>query len=209
MTRRCRDRVSSTTESCNHLGDASDDPSSSHNLLGRQLSSSITFLRSVECHVPTLANVNVRTVRTGGTNVQKLLISSVRPRNTQAHQFRLGFSGKKKSVRRNNGWVCSVLLDEARAGPRDVATAHFSSEALLSYRVCIDWVLITGFFLFGRWDQVGPDAHTNRRLSVTCYDPLPRDVRQRLPTALFRSQRSSPLTPPSSNPSSADADADE
>jgi tRNA threonylcarbamoyladenosine dehydratase len=44
-------------------------------------------------------------------------------------------------------------------------------------------------------------------LSATHYDPLARAVRQRLRAVLSRSERSSPPTPPSSDPSSADADA--
>jgi tRNA threonylcarbamoyladenosine dehydratase len=46
-------------------------------------------------------------------------------------------------------------------------------------------------------------------LSATHYDPLARAVRQRLRALLSCSQRSSPPMPPSSDPSSADADADD
>jgi hypothetical protein len=92
LTRRSRDRVlgtgtaASTTETLQPpLCTTSDDPFSSENLLSvlrRHLSSSIALLQGVECHAATFANVNVHTIRTGGFNLQKLLICSVRPRNT-------------------------------------------------------------------------------------------------------------------------------
>ncbi|KAH9974452.1 hypothetical protein BGW80DRAFT_1559946 [Lactifluus volemus] len=104
-------------------------------------------------------------------------------------------------------WVAVMLVRSGVAHQRLIDFDYVTLFLLQSS--CQKYKQRQGVFLHGCWHRSDPTRIQIANLFAIHYDPLARAVRQRLRAVFSRSERSSPLTPRSSDPSSADADADD